>query len=166
MLTQRIIKAIDIFLDAINGGTLAKGTCVACAVGNLVAKSKDAKIFTIGDMLFQSTKPTTAWKYLFVTEEKRQSKRSDCPDAVEAGLECIKDVEFTEKELAKIEYTFETNTTIDFGDYFKFSKKAIRADQIKGLEAVVKVMLEFDDCKEMVQQVFTSKAELIPILQN
>ena len=36
-MTPRIQKAIDIFLDAINQGTLAKGSCAACAVGNLVA---------------------------------------------------------------------------------------------------------------------------------
>lgn len=35
-MTQRVQKAIDIFLDAINNGTLAKGSCTRCAVGNLV----------------------------------------------------------------------------------------------------------------------------------
>ena len=43
-MNNRITKAIDIFLDAINEGTLAKGNCCACAVGNLVAHGMNGKI--------------------------------------------------------------------------------------------------------------------------
>src|SRR5690606_24288790 len=43
-MTPRIQKAIDIFLDAINNGTLAKGDPCGCAVGNLVANSKGLKL--------------------------------------------------------------------------------------------------------------------------
>ena len=43
-MTERISKAIDIFLDAVNNGTLAKGTCIACAVGNLVAHGMGGEI--------------------------------------------------------------------------------------------------------------------------
>ena len=44
-MTPRIQEAIDVFLDAINNGTLAKGTCTACAVGNLAAHYTNGKIF-------------------------------------------------------------------------------------------------------------------------
>lgn len=59
--------------------------------------------------------------------------------------------------------TFETNTRISYHKYDYYTSEEIRADQIKGLEAVVQVMLDFDDCKELVQEIFTSKAELIPV---
>lgn len=167
MITPRIIKAIDIFLDAINNGTLAKGTCVACAVGNLVAKSKNITIEKIemnGILLrFDTCRPVSNWMYLFMTENGEQKPRLGTIKDEQLGLECIKDVEFSKEELAKIEFAFETNSAISFGRYYKHTKEQIRADQIKGLEAVVKVMLEFDDCKEEVKEVFTSKAELIPV---
>lgn len=154
-MTPRIQRAIDIFLDAINNGTLAKGICAKCAVGNLCGGNG-------------------AWAHLFITIDNRQTLRNgDIPTFhfhkhpidIKMGLEAISVTEFTESELAKIEYAFETNSKIDIDYYEFYSKEEIRADQIKGLEAVIKVMLEFDDCKEDdIKEIFTEKADLIPIL--
>jgi hypothetical protein len=63
----------------------------------------------------------------------------------------------------KIENAFETNTKINCYLYSEYSKEQIRKDQIKGLEAAVKVMLKFDDQQDDVKEVFTRKAELIEI---
>jgi len=144
-MSPRILRAIDVFLDAINNGTLAKGDCTMCAVGNLCG----------GD---------DRWAGLFFTNsmgEQYIHQHSLYP--AKDGYEAIKKTEFSEKELAKIEYAFETNTKIPLKYYYFYSKEAIRADQINGLNAVVKVMMEFDDCKESVEEVFTKRAELIPV---
>ena len=82
---------------------------------------------------------------------------------IDTDIESIKNVPFTVEELKQIEFAFETNTEISFEKYQHHSPKEIREDQIKGLAAVVKVMLSFDNQEDSVEEVFTSKAELIPI---
>lgn len=168
---KRVQNAIDIFLDAINDGTLAKGTCIACAVGNLVAKGLDAKIVKSNNCAnyFACTEENTHWSNLFVTTSSSVSGtigqviRRDCIDDPDV-VKNISATEFTWQELAKIEYAFETNTKIHNNEYNSYKKKEIRADQINGLKAVVEVMLTFsNDTETSVSEVFTKKAELIPI---
>lgn len=146
-MTPRIQKAIDIFLDAINEGTLVKGDCTKCAVGNLI------KHEISDDYLY--------WSSYFCTVNNVQkiSKGFEHILEVRRELDCT---DFSDKELMAIEYAFETNTVIHSRHYSNFSKKAIREDQIIGLEAVVKVMLTFDDCQNYdVKEIFTNKAEKI-----
>jgi hypothetical protein len=159
-MTPRIERAIDVFLDAINNGTLAAKTCVACAVGNLVAHGYGAKI-EVKNERFYCEAPNTAWVDVFCTRFGRQLYY---PQYLKYDnvKENIAVTEFTLEELMKIEYTFEQNTKIHNLQYDLHSKEKVRADQIRGLEAVVKVILEFDNCKDSVKEVFTSKAELIP----
>ena len=72
-MTERIKKAIDIFLDAINNGTLAKGTCIACAVGNLVADAINYKIDMSLTKNFDISKiPNAQWGKLFCTSYGEQ----------------------------------------------------------------------------------------------
>lgn len=158
-MTKRIQKAIDIFLDAINNGTLAKGTCIGCAVGNLVANGmgctidlKNAEPLEVGD-----------WGLLFQTNIGKQNIYNLNAQKLLNAYKNIRATDFNFHELRAIEKTFENNTNIHFYSYHKHTKEEIRADQIKGLEAVVKVMLEFDSSKEDVKKVFTEKAELIMI---
>ncbi len=161
MISKRIQNAIDVFLDALNEGTLAKGSCVACAIGNLVAKGLNGKI-TQNKYNFKCNIDNTAWSDLFYTSEGEQIlsiRKLDDKDV----LKNINSTEFSWEELAKIEFTFETNTEIQHSKYNQFSKKEIRQDQIKGLEAIVQLMLTFDENKEDVKEVFTNKAELITI---
>ena len=158
-MTGRIERAIDVFLDAINKGTLAKGSCTACAVGNLVAHGLGAKI---QPRSFHCNMDNTHWSDFFwstsvgpvVTFRKMYD-----PNVIEN----IEATEFNWKELSRIEHAFESNAKIHADDYQRYSKEKIRADQIKGLEAVIKVMLEFDDQKLDVKEIFTKKADLIPI---
>ena len=65
-MTPRISKAINIFLEALKDGTLAKGTCTACAVGNLVAAGMDAKVYKEFGV-FYCDKDNSKWNQLFVT---------------------------------------------------------------------------------------------------
>ena len=172
-MTKRIQNAIDIFLDAINEGTLAKGNCVACAVGNLVAHGMGSKVVN-EDMLFV-TKPfvvNSIWSDLFMTDsDGYQSLESHNPNGLDEMIkqpkykslrDAMEKIDFTVDELRQIEYVFETNTNIKHIDYDVHTKEEIRADQIKGLEAVVKLMLTFDEQVDDVKEVFTTKAEAIP----
>jgi hypothetical protein len=161
-MTPRINEAIEVFLKAIENGTLAKGNCVACAVGNLVANSK-GEILTKENI--RSGGMRIYWRYLFVTEssDEPQKKRDGNKEEIRLGLEEISKTKFTEDELAQIEHAFERNTKIEWLRYESYSKEEIRQDQIKGLEAVVQVMLDFDDCKDLVSEIFTARAEAIPV---
>jgi hypothetical protein len=145
MLTPRIQKAIDIFLDALNEGTLSKGSCSTCAVGNLCN----------GD---------NSWNQLFVTIQEENGEYfqelnsyTKEPDKnykkilLEKAKKAISKTDFLLQELAQIEYAFETNTKIHWTCYFYFSSEQIRQDQINGLKAVIEVMMTFDDCKEDVE---------------
>jgi len=160
----RVERAIDIFLDAINNGTLAKGTCKACAVGNLVAAGMGAKIFKVNMVRrFGCDMANDAWGEAFATNGFSQSvyeKELNDPMVIQN----ISATEFTWQELAAIEFAFERTTIINVMSYDDAEPSEIRADQIRGLEAVVKVMLSFSNDKESdVKQVFTDKAELIEI---
>jgi hypothetical protein len=169
-MTERVQKAIDIFLDAINDGTLAKGNCVACAVGNLVAYGLGGKITRIkddvGDVALGCDVDNVSWSIAFSTGLLDQNVHH-CFFEDEKVLSNIAATDFSLEELMAIEFAFEINTEIRFRFYANYTPEQIRADQIKGLEAVVKVMLSFDSDKEVqdaeVYECFTSKAELIPL---
>ena len=174
-MTPRIQKAIDIFLDALNNNTLAKGTCVACAVGNLVADGLKTKIlvynYSSGKVDFIPSDvnlPNSIWSKLFYTTQDRNGISEQFQDFELKGapeefrtqvFKAVSSTDFSIKELAQIEFAFESNTKIIFNEYHHLSKEEVKEDQIKGLEAVVKVMLSFDQQIDKVEEVFTKKAE-------
>lgn len=118
MISKRVENAINVFLDALNNRTLAKGTCKACAVGNLAAYGM--------------------------------------------GMEVI--VPKHEYELRTTIPIYEQWASVVYGisEAYNDEKAGDIVVENTGFTAVVKVMLEFDEVKESVQEVFTSKAELIP----
>lgn len=144
-MSNRITRAIDIFLDAINDGTLAKGKCMVCAVGNLVAHGMNGKISKVENGFICNVK-NDRWYEAFVTyvNTTKQEIHEQNIDKPEVAA-CIEATEFNWKELAKIEYAFETNTEIYHIDYFRYTAEEIRQDQINGLAAVIKVMETFDN---------------------
>ena len=170
-MTPRIQKAIDIFLDAINEGTLAKGTCAACAVGNLVAYGMGAKVVRdeFDYYAAQHSKGTrvvnSEWSRFFTTFRDGSRKMGTLPFSEIVRFpslqKAIDDIGFTLEELSKIEYAFETNTLISWDSYHLYTPAKVRADQIKGLEAVIRVMLQFDEQQDDVKEVFTAKAEAL-----
>lgn len=169
-MTPRIQKAIDIFLDAINKNTLSRGDCNACAVGNLCAAALNIEI-SEQDLSSDALQPQGRWSNLFYTDSfgiqfnniNWREGFTPLRNVLIEAERLISKTEFSIEELMKIEYAFETNAKIDYDNYPLYSKEIIRKDQIRGLEAVIKVMLEFDECKDTVKEVFTEKAELIPI---
>jgi hypothetical protein len=168
-MSPRTQAVIDIFLDAINRGTLAKGSCICCAVGNICAHYSG---YEIPETWRDENKkyPHTAWSNLFCTVDFEQDLgylQEDYSEsnriAKEEGKAIIAKTPFTVSELAKVEFVFETNTDIVYGDYPLISAADIRKDQIKGLEAVVRLLLSWDNTIETTEEVFTNKVELIPV---
>jgi hypothetical protein len=171
-ITPRIQKAIDIFLDAINNGTLAKGDCAACAVGNLVGAGLGSKItsktvfsnhFQTNKLVFEASPSNTGWSHAFATnvlgEQKVDYKYFEHIDVLEA----VEATDFSLEELIQIEAVFENKTLIYASSYLNHTDGEIRKDQIRGLTAVVKLMMTFDEVTEDVEKVFTEKAQLIPV---
>ena len=151
-MTPRIEKAINIFLDAINNGTLASGTCAACAVGNLVAYELNHKpIIKVNTGI--DGQPNMLW-YKIVSPK--------CPitrATKEAAIKQINLTDFTVNEIIEIERVFEINTKIGCLSYFIHNSRDIREDQINGLNAVVKLMLGFDNnIIDKTEEIFTNKA--------
>jgi hypothetical protein len=160
-MTERVQRAIDIFLDSLNDGTLIAGSCTACAVGNLVAAACGIKLSVRGGFVtpdnYQVMTPHgsvffTAWNNLFLTTGLNGQTRndlSDFPELDQKQFQALVDTTgFTIDELAEIEYTFET--------------VARHQGVIHALEAVVKVMMKFDEVdSSVIKKVFTDKAEAI-----
>jgi len=164
-LTPRIEKAIDIFLDALNDGTLASGHPCGCAVGNLVSFGIEGNITSYTDVdnysgvLFKCTENNTAWHY----GSSVMSRNNEYPELTSDAKSNIDATDFSAFEIFEIESAFECGCKIGHGAYSSVSKQAIRQDQINGLAAVVKVMMTFDDVQEDIQEVFINKAELIEL---
>lgn len=150
----RLERTVDIFLDAINNGTLAKGTCVACAVGNLVAHGLNAKIKQYPNKTFGCSKNNHFWRYLFITDNNIQKRNKDIfYEKMLKGL-----TEYSIEELALIEYTFETNTFISYISYQDYTKEEVKQDQINGLSAVIELIKTFDENKSFdIQKEFVDK---------
>ncbi len=109
---KRVEKAIDIFLDALNNGTLAAGTCAACAVGNLVAAGIGIKAII--------PHKNNEQKYIVCENEHWAVdilKSRDVMFDSTKSLKCIAATDFTISELIKIERAFERNTNIIYLRY-------------------------------------------------
>lgn len=162
-MTPRISKAIDIFLDALNKGLLASGTCACCAVGNLVAAAMGYKpvLYPVEPMIAPMQK-NEVWIRSFqpnIGPGELHPKYRNI--SLEEANKAIEATDFTLKELKLIESAFEANTHIPIWLYAHKTPEEIRVDQINGLEAVVKVMLEFDKQPDEVREVFTVRAEAL-----
>ena len=158
IMTDRVQKAIDIFLDAINEGTLAAGTCTACAVGNLVADAINCEIVI-------PKKNSSIGKFKNVHWMIPIAELRGIPTDFSnfEGLRQISLTGFTLEELNLIELVFERNSYIKYYNYKNYSQEEIRKDQIKGLKAVIETMLQFDEQNDNIEEVFVKKAELIPL---
>lgn len=184
-MTQRVQKAIDIFLDALNEGTLDIGSCASCAVGSLLRASllekypekylqnrEEVQLIALDSKLPVNN---IVWARMFCTVSnnvphyqrtsyslinenayKIQKKFAGVyADSMRAQILPIMD--FSEEELMQIEWAFETANSSEADP-----PNSVKEARIKALAAVVKVMLTFDeDTTTDVKEVFTSKAELI-----
>lgn len=146
-MTKRFEKAYNSLYKAYMNDTLAKGTCTACAVGNIIADAMGLVITKLSPHEYKCEGFNTWWANIFITLGNYQ-KIYSYPN-LEDKKESIKILtDYTWQEMAKIEYAFETNTKINYENYYSSSDSAILNDQFNGLMAVMDVMIELDEIAE------------------
>lgn len=152
-MTQRFEKAYNALYNAFMNDTLAKGTCTACAVGNIVADAMGAKVYSQEDMnsiRFLCSDDNYWWQRMFVTSSEGQKIRKISEDSNVKYLrkKILNLTGYTWRELAKVEKAFEENTKIPFDKYNHYTPEQIMEDQFKGLMAVMDVLIELDNIKQ------------------
>lgn len=163
MKENRITRAADVFLDALNNKALEKFNCSMCAVGNLISaggyKFKDQKTHGIGRI--SNLSENAQWMKLLQNEFRGDDFALEAEGIAKKHLDST---EFSYSELNEIELCFEKNTVIKSCHYKEHTKEEIRIDQLNGLTAVLNLISTFDEKEKInVKEVFTDKAELIPI---
>jgi hypothetical protein len=152
-MTQRFEKAYNALYNAFMNNTLAKGTCTACAVGNIVADAMGAEVYSQGDMnyiSFHCSNDNHWWQRMFVTDSHGQTitKISEDSEVKQLRKKILNLTDYTWRELAKVEKAFEENTEIPFDKYNHYTPEQIMEDQFKGLMAVMDVLIKLDEVKE------------------
>lgn len=152
-MTQRFEKAYNALYNAFMNDTLAKGTCIACAVGNIVADAMGAKVYSQQDdssIKFRCSNDNYWWNNLFFTTQcgQRITKISQNSEVKKLRKKILNLTGYTWRELAKVEKAFEENTEIPFDKYNHHTSKKVMEDQFKGLMAVMDVLIELDEVKE------------------
>ncbi len=165
-MTPRFEKSYNALYNAFMNDTLAKGTCVACAVGNIVADSMGVKIEKIGGTFFTSER-VSFWSDIFFTSYGFQVVNQHTNEQRERLFDLTG---YSVDELMKIEFAFETNTKIHSYKYEKnyrealgISEKDIMEDQFRGLMAVMDVLIELDNIEEgtKYKETFNNKFKTI-----
>jgi len=153
MNSERFNRAYNALVKAYFEGTLAKGDCKCCAVGNIVADAEGANLELDDFYNPMCDRDVEWWSYLFFTD-RLHNQISRFPHSEKAGeildhdylaSRLLRLTGYSEQEMAKIEYAFEINTDIHIDQYLYYTKVEILEDQYKGLAAVVDVMMELDN---------------------
>jgi hypothetical protein len=153
-MTERFKKTYDALYNAFMTDTLAKGTCTACAVGNIVAAAQGG---TVKKDLTCDTE-NKFWGSLFFTDvitgkqHKGYIENAQNIFIIEKKEEFEKLTGYTVEEMAQVEWAFETNTTIDmmeYPEYYRNNKDhKIMEDQFNGLMAVMDVLIKLDEVEK------------------
>lgn len=159
---QRFQKAYNALVRAFFEGTLAKGTCLACACGNIIFDAvgdpvtKEELVQEIkwsndpreGQILDKSIQADKLWAekrgYSSYSYERKEYQFEALPDFKDE----INEAGYTAEEFAKIETAFERNTRIRFSEYPDYTEQDILEDQYVGLCAVVDVLMELEGGSE------------------
>lgn len=166
--SKRFNTAIASLVKGYMNGTLAKGNCAACAVGNMVAGATGQTIkksedfdgevdFDFVNVIGHVTTPS--WQLVFATAsgDRRLSRKK----RQEISMHYYKDAAqlqidatgYSVQELADVEWAFEKATKIMFHDYHKKQdKRKIDEDQLNGLYAVVDVLCKIEGYDDTVAQ--------------
>lgn len=133
--TKRFDQAYNALVKAYFNGTLASGSCIACAVGNMICDATGFEIDPkkMDDREYQDENIIMWYDSMMYNDN---------------GLKIQKEVEeltgYDNSEIHKIEYAFEENTKIFCKLYYSNTEQEILEDQYNGLAAVVDVLLELD----------------------
>lgn len=136
---------MDALIQAFHGDTLAKGSCRACAIGNIVAHAYGKKTSTNKHIECNGIS-IHMWNRLFYTDadsNKQIFHSGEVNEMVEA-LKLLEKTGYAPEELAQVEYAFETSTKLHHQTYTSHSKQEIMDDQYKGLCAVFDVLCEIE----------------------
>ncbi len=140
---ERFNKAISALVKAFFDGTLAKGTCAACACGNIIHYSNNVLV------------PKNIWfEDPLLHKELADSAGNAWTDIDRFNYNKSG---YSIKELQEIERAFEGTSRIHWHSYKNSTKEQIMEDQYNGLMAVVDVLCELDGIveKEQYKKMFT-----------
>lgn len=157
-MAKRFENAINALVKGFFENTLVKGSCTACAVGNIIHYNCNVKINYSEENpqeTFSKLEYSDVWYN--ITENHRFVTNK------EKGLELISKTGYSIKEITTIEKAFESNTKIFGSKYFCYSKSDIMEDQYKGLMAVVKVLCNIEGLESKEYKLLF---EYEPILTN
>lgn len=158
--SERFDRAIAALVKGYMNNTLAKGTCTACAVGNMVAHSLNYQIKRVEDECTDEIDfdffdedgelVLPSWRYVFMTMQlkgKRSRKNRQTLDMRHYYGLSKKEIDatgYTVSELMDIEWAFEKATRIRHDEYHRKREKSIDRDQLNGLFAVVDVLCKLE----------------------
>lgn len=163
-MTERFRKAYDSLVRAYFEGTLAKGTCVACAVGNIIADATGGTIIMQDANDPYCTTKNDFWNVLFASENGRQFTHDvedgkithnytninvlipgiSVENITKSQKRLFELTGYSAKEMAQIEWAFEENTKLNWYMYPIYQEEVVLEDQYNGLSAVVDVMMDLD----------------------
>lgn len=123
---EKFEDTISILVKAYQNNTLQRGNCHACAVGNLIA-SKCGLVYDENNH-WENNSPR--WYWVFITTFKGQHKSPNNYEGI--SKEQIDSTGYTWKQLAKIEFAFESAPKGETKDESMFN----------GLMAVVDVLMK------------------------
>lgn len=146
MKNQKLFKDTTATLvEAFFDGTLKKGDCQACAVGNICGQRPD-------------------WASVFVTIYGHQSFELGAYRGT--AKEVIDDTGYSPTQLARIEAAFESNTDIHYRDYENDYRSAVIEDQFSGLMAVMDVLFDIHDVEVEEQSDYRQQFKEHPQLET
>lgn len=158
-MTERFEKSYNSLVRAFFEGTLAKGTCTACACGNIIFDAignsgtphnlareiefnqSDNNYVGFDDVRARTSIALSLWA-------SKREPRYGGYYVFDQYAYVVNEAGYTGAEFAKIENAFEGNTRIAYYQYNLHNEQEILEDQYKGLCAVVDVLIELDEANE------------------
>lgn len=148
---QLYFESVDTLLDAYLEGTLYHGSCYSCAVGQLCQKASVETGIRVG-----------IWGNLFSTQpgKKIQYVRDDVDGKIRKEINTLIEASgYTQNELMKIEYAFETSVNHLYIREREFENE--KEAQFVGLTAVLKVLKEIHEVEPVVSSESQEKLNII-----
>ncbi|HYG66281.1 MAG TPA: hypothetical protein VD838_01430 [Anaeromyxobacteraceae bacterium] len=153
-------SSVDVLVRAFFDGTLAKGHCGACAVGNLTAAAHGTRPYAIDLPLGSAVHFAWAGSGLDVHSwytalgDFRDGETDNAPTATGYSL----------SEVDRIERAFEDNTAIAHTEYRVRSQGDLIADQFAGLMAVVDVLQQIHGADDVAAEAARGRFRSHPAL--
>ncbi len=181
---ERFDRAMTALIKAFFNDHLAKYTCTACAVGNIVAAgygvtaSVDPTNIDAINKYWIKLISSEAGKCITNFEDFRKNivlASNNTPwidhswgrpldGLYNKAIDNIRVTGYSVEELYKIEEAFERNTQIKYSQYSGTSKNRIMEDQFNGLMAVVDVLCQLDGIEPTeYKKSFEYNSELKPV---